>query len=490
MERYLCISTTFLADRYHGQEWPPNPARLFQALLAGARTGSYRRHWIAAESALRFLEALPAPEIVACDVTTPGSYRIAVPNNDTDGAGREWSAGRQFDLASIRTMKTVMPYETPSSTNGGPHVYYLWQFPADKEAIAAFQKTASFLHTFGWGIDMAYADSFVLEEEGRRALVSNPGFSLHTPSNFGNKLLDVPIPGYLDDLVVSYVRSCNRLSKSGVDPAIRSTHFGQQRYRRNGSAVGPSARFLLRQVDDSDRWYTVPWVSAMKVAAWMRHAAAEALRQEGYEEQFINSYILGHGTGHGKHISFVPVPTVRAGSSDGAVRRVMVVEPADADGSVTTLLQQKLVSSELMMLAPDGSSTPACSLADVLRDDRVFPLYHNANTRWQSVTPVVLHGYNSERRKFSLKKTEQLLYQAFEKAGHSKQSIAELYFQPAPFWSGTEGATAIRVPQHLRQWPRYHVAVRFSTPVHGPVLVGIGRHYGIGLFAAPRDQPS
>lgn len=96
----------------------------------------------------------------------------------------------------------------------------------------------------------------------------------------------------------------------------------------------------------------------------------------------------------------------------------------------------------------------------------------------------MLHGHNSEHGNFSLKKTEQLLYQAFDKSGYARHSITEMYFQPAPLWSGTEGALSIRVPEHLRKWPRYHVGVRFCEPVAGPVLVGIGQYYGIGLFAA------
>lgn len=43
----------------------------------------------------------------------------------------------------------------------------------------------------------------------------------------------------------------------------------------------------------------------------------------------------------------------------------------------------------------------------------------------------------------------------------------------------------LRVPEHLKKWPRYHVAIGFRDPIVGPVLIGIGRHYGIGLFAAP-----
>jgi CRISPR-associated protein Csb2 len=75
-----------------------------------------------------------------------------------------------------------------------------------------------------------------------------------------------------------------------------------------------------------------------------------------------------------------------------------------------------------------------------------------------------------------------------EKSGYSPQSIMELFFQPAPLWAGTEGALAMRVPEHLAKWPRYHVGVRFREPVPGPVLAGIGKHYGIGLFAAPREK--
>lgn len=489
MEQYLCIAATFLGGRYHGRGgWPPSPARLFQALLAGARTGSYRRYWSVAEPALRFLEGLPPPEIVAQDFEMRSAHRISVPNNDTDKAGREWSAGRPFDLASIRTMKTVAAHEARSETKGLPHVYYLWSFSADDQDIVAVRQSASFLHTFGWGIDMAYADAFVLDKEGRRALISNPDFSLYVPSERGGKLRDVPTSGYLDDLMLSYARSCNRVSKHGVDPAIRSTMHGQQPYERTNEHAIPNARFLLRQLVDSDKWYAVPWALGMKVAAWMRHAAAEALREEQYKEDFINSYILGHGQGRERHLSFVPVPTIRVGHGDGAVRRVMLVEPLGADGSIASLLQRKLVPSDLVMLTENGPPRPVCSLAEAPDDDLILRRYCGTGEAWRSVTPVVLHGYNSEHTKFSLKKTQQLLYQAFEESGYSRQSIVELCFQAAPFWQGTEGALAIRVPQHLRQWPRYHVAVRFAKPVHGPVLVGIGRHYGIGLFAIPRTQ--
>jgi CRISPR-associated protein Csb2 len=100
---------------------------------------------------------------------------------------------------------------------------------------------------------------------------------------------------------------------------------------------------------------------------------------------------------------------------------------------------------------------------------------------------VILHGYNSQRGVISLKKTEKLLYQAFEKSGWDLGNIERVAFQPAPFFRGMDGANEVRVPKHLDGWPRYHVAVDFREPVKGPLLVGLGKHYGIGVFAQALD---
>jgi len=487
MDGYICIAATFLADRFHGREWPPSPARLFQALLAGARTGLYQKQWPAVGPVLRELERLPPPEVVASDTRKLPSYRISVPNNDSDKAAREWKAGRAFNAAALRTLKTVSP-RAMLPQSGAPHVYYLWTRGDGDLPLAALRELTSFLHTFGWGIDMAYADSFLMDEHEKQSLAGKPGYSHYVPGQRG-RLYDVPAPGYLQDLATAYERSCKR-SGDGVDPATRATKYGQERYQRVGGFEFPAAKFVLGKLDKANTPYAVPWALGMKVAAWMRHAAAESLRQEGRPEDFINSYVLGHGNGRSKHMSFVPVPNVGTIYPDGAIRRVMVVEPPDGDGEIAALLQWKLATSVLDRLVESGGgprkTEPVCQLFEA-ENDNIWPYYMRSSSLWHSVTPVILHGYNSEHRIFSLKKTERLLYQAFEESGYSRQSIMELFFQPAPLWAGTEGALTLRVPEHLAKWPRYHVAVRFREPLAGPVLVGIGRHYGIGLFAAPRD---
>jgi CRISPR-associated protein Csb2 len=118
----------------------------------------------------------------------------------------------------------------------------------------------------------------------------------------------------------------------------------------------------------------------------------------------------------------------------------------------------------------------------------VTPFYKARARLWRSVTPVVLHGYNASRGNISLAKTEALLWRAFEMAGFPKETIVRMAFQTAPLWSGAGAAAQVRVPKHLNGYPRYHVEVCFRQAVSGPVLAGIGRHYGIGVFAARPDD--
>jgi hypothetical protein len=68
---------------------------------------------------------------------------------------------------------------------------------------------------------------------------------------------------------------------------------------------------------------------------------------------------------------------------------------------------------------------------------------------WRSVTPVVLHGYNSVRGVVSVAKTEKLLLRAFEMAGFRPESIERMAFQAAPLWPGSGSARAMKVPEHL-----------------------------------------
>ncbi len=468
MSSQFTLAVTFLTGRYHGEEWPPSPARLYQALVAGVMTCGYREHAGIVEPALRWLEAQNPPVIRACGVEDRSAYRIAVPNNDMDVVAAEWARGRPADPALLKTMKTVRPKALPSN---GPHVQYVWQADeADVARMAEPLRTAAHcLHTLGWGIDMAFAD---VADYGDPAAVYEPAAQ--------GEQLAVPMAGTLDDLHATYERFSKRtVVLGGVDTHTRPTLLRLQPYRREGEALRPCVCFRLMDIG-ADQVKAVAWEDCMRVAGWLRGAAGQRLASE-YEAAFVQEYVQGHASGeqHGRRLSYVPAPNVYP---DGLIRRALIVEPPDATGEVTRMLRYKLTGRVLT----DSRGGNVCSLAPVGDGDSTFDRYlpNGEREAWRSVTPVVLHGHNADRRgQISVAKTERLLLRAFEMAGYSDGMIEHLAFQGAPWFPGTKHAAAMRVPDHLEGYPRLHVEVRFVRGVRGPVLAGLGRHYGIGLFA-------
>ncbi|MDQ2844283.1 MAG: type I-U CRISPR-associated protein Csb2 [Acidobacteriota bacterium] len=466
----LRVSVTFLTGRYHGQEWPPSPAKFYQAMVAATSGGALRG--LAAqqtEAALLWLEGQPPPRIRVCVCRDAQSYRIAVPNNDMDVIAKEWVAGRQADPAKLRTMKDICPKQV---SGPGPHVQYIWDLAGGGlgETLEWIRKAVHRLHTFGWGVDMAYAALSGEIDQGE----------LYEPSATGDRLA-VPMPGTLNDLRNTYQRFKQRATGLGVDTHTRPSMLRLQPYRRKGDYSLAWKGFVLLQ-SDSDLTRAVPWRDCMKVAGWVRHASAEVLRSE-YPEEFINSFVLGHGENGEKvrRLSYVPLPSLHKQHSDGMIRRVLIVEPPDSDNEATSMLAFKLTGRAVIGI--DGRAE--CVLAPSGKDDWVLRQYTRRSRVWRSVTPVILHGHNVDRHgSISVRKTERLLLRAFEMAGILNEQIESLSFQGAPLWPGARHASAMTVPQHLREYPRLHVEVRLNQAITGPLLAGIGRHYGIGLFAA------
>jgi len=463
----VSISATFLTGRYHGEEWPPSPARLFQALVAGVKTGGYRARWPEVNGALRWLEESPAPVILARKTAAGGAYRLSVPNNDFDSVARAWAAGRPANPTELRTMKTVSPRAIPADA---PHVRYVWPVSGgDAAALERLRTLTDCLFSLGWGVDMAYA-SVEMGDPPR------DGYEEWAPSANG-VALKVPVPGFLTDLEETHEAFTNRTKTMNTD--TRPTVYRLQRYERRAAAGAPHSEMQLAWLGDRG---PVHWHAAMEVAAWLRHAAAGALAGERNVD--VNSFVLGHTEGQddrSQRLAFVPLPSIGHPSADGRVRRIMFVEPRGGDGRVVDRLKTRLRG--VSVTTEEGQR--ACAMAE--DDGRLNKFYGARARRWWSVTPVVLHGHNAARGRVSVTKTEALLRRAFEFGGFDPGMIESVAFQQAPLWAGAGAAAKARVPGHLQGYPRYHVEVIFREAVQGPVLAGIGRYYGIGVFAAPGD---
>jgi CRISPR-associated protein Csb2 len=326
---------------------------------------------------------------------------------------------------------------------------------------------------------MAYADVVPEQSHG----------DVYEPAVSGERLM-APMAGTLDDLKATYERFRVRSTGKGVDSFTRPSMLISQPYQKAGEEYRPVACFRLMKADDPTRAQAIAWEDCQKVAAWLRHGAGQELSGE-CDAAIVSGYVQGHIDGaegdKSQRISYVPLPTIYGSHADGMIRRAMIVEPPGRSGEISELILRKLTGA--VLTAKDGQ--PMCCLAPRERGDWTFRQYlpERESRIWRSVTPVVLHGYNtSARGVISVAKTERLLLRAFGMAGFREEQIEGLAFQTGPFWPGTKHSAAMRVPMHLSGYTRVHVEVRFAKGVRGPVLAGIGRHYGMGLFAASSER--
>src|SRR4051812_43821261 len=105
------LSVRFHDGRYHGSgEWPPSPARLFQALVAGAARGKTLTE--DDRRALAWLELRDAPVIASPPMRVGRGYKTYVPNNDRDTVeSRSFRSYRDYSeaIGKTRTAKYIRP---------------------------------------------------------------------------------------------------------------------------------------------------------------------------------------------------------------------------------------------------------------------------------------------------------------------------------------------------------------------------------------------
>lgn len=502
MSGALLISVRLHDGRYHGAgDWPPSPARLFQALVAG--TGLSGPIDKCQSDALRWLEnkCESAPPVIGAPVSQGGQrIMLYMPNNDLDRVG-----GDPNRIAEIRTATKVFK---PRFFDASVPFLYAWPLDATEEHephSRAICVLAERLYQFGRGVDMAWASAEVLDASGFEEILSNYPGRIYRPSTSGNVLtLACPTADSLTSLTTRYQAYARRFGIAAKGKRISQIFSEPPRPRfRPAGYDSPSSQLVYEFRAPSSPAPFVPWPLARvaKLVERLRDRAVDRLRHAlPSRKAEIDRALVGRkpdGSNDGPtaaRVRIVPLPSIGHVHADRAIRRVLVEVPAncplraeDVHWAFSGLELVDHDTGEVLVIL-----TPAT-------DNGMLDRYGVAPSRiWRSVTPLALPKIAARRRIEPTRKIEEAKggRERFTEQARAADSVrqalrhAEVQLRPEairvqrePFEANGMRVEAFAGGTRFAKERLWHVEIAFGAPVSGPLVVGDGRFLGLGVMA-------
>jgi len=511
MSAALLISTRLQDGRYNGAgDWPPSPARLFQALVAGVGLSGPLSE--ADLEALEWLEKrIAKPEmmpLVGAPVMHAGQRAMFyMPNNDLDAVG-----GDPRRLAEIRT---ATKFVRPSLFDASVPFLYIWPLDATEEhepysrGICAL---AERLYQLGRGVDMAWAWADVLDASSLAAILSSYPGRIYRPSRGSSgTILPCPHPGSLQSIKARYEAHGRRFQVEGEGSAARPVFSKPPRPSfRRVAYDNPPSWFLYELREPSSQASFAPWplARASRLVVCMRNGAVERLRMalptQGVEVERVLVGRKPDDTNEGSAVArvrIVPLSSIGHQHADRRIRRVLVEVPAgcplrgeDVHWAFSGL---ELTDTE-MGEALNVLLIPAADESMVTRHYGVGE--HTGSRIWRSVTPVAVpdvasrrrikpvQGKGSRERLSEQARTAAAVIQALRHVNVHQQPDA-IRVQREPFEGNGERVEAFAPGTRFPKERLWHVEITFGAPLVGPLVIGDGRFLGLGVMAPlPRTQ--
>ena len=513
----LAVSVRFYEGWYHGrprgEPWPPSPARLFQALVAGAARGEMLTE--EDRRAFAWLESLDPPSIAAPSMRAGQEFRNFVPNNDLDAVG-----GDPKRVGEVRAPKLIRPI----LLEAGTPLHYLWTFDDNPDAQANAERVcaiAECLYQLGRGVDMAWAWGEVVAAENAQArFAAYDGVVYRPGSAGGDRTLALPIKGSLDSLVERHKETRKRLqtlyepkpARKGPERSVAVGQiFAQPRKPRFGHLAydSPPRRSVFDLVGANAPW-RLDRIAALTERA--RDGAAARLKvAEPDKSACIDRVLIGRDATEADkaaRVRIIPLPSVGHPHADHAIRRILVEVPpncpiphADLEWGFSGLdLGADYQTGEVI----DENATFLTTQADrgMLRHYGIDPAY--PARVWRTVTPAVLPqsaarrrmdptclGDPADRKGASERTTEQnraaaAVIQALRHAGVGA-GVTAIRVQREPFTGRGERAEYFAPGTRFVKERLWHLEIIFAQPVGGPLIIGDGRYLGLGLMEPVSD---
>lgn len=509
---FLTLEVHFIAHSYSGirlredrseeLDWPPSPGRVLEALLSAALLGmrlsdEQRKE---ADTAFRWFETLPAPEIWASaqDETLRTRPRLAIPQNNPNKNRLE-----QHSTLLAPTLKAVSP------TDDSLQVHYHWAIeptPDTERHVAILRDAAARVSYLGRAEDRAELSLAITAEPKGVRLVR------WTPRPDGQTFLWVPREGTTKGLRRRYdERPKWRQLKSAAQDWMQRHGYSDDAPRpRQPVEVAifqlfpdnddPDALPLSCDPETSGRW-----------REFFRSRIVDLARNEAYwdEPQLAAELLAGHAADGQRaerpHLAVVPLPTFnRDHTADGRVRRVALIGYAapevesDARDIYRTLFGALDRDVEEVETPFSKAGVFPVRLHQVSRrNDKIWRLLCGKSRVWCSLTPCAIsRGFtvpkhtpdgrslsSNERYQRKLSEWAKLLRDSLRHINLPDQLIAETLIElsATPFLPKLQRAERYRAPGEKAVLT--HVRLTFPEPVKGPLVLGDRRYFGLGLCA-------
>ena len=400
-------------------EWPPHPDRVYQSMVDAAALED-----VAELDALRWLEAQPAPSLVVPDAVQMANAETFVPVNYPDSGD---------DLEA----RTKQPRPFPMVWPRGP-VKLRGQDP-EPATLAVLQRIGHRISHVG------RAESQVLA-----SFASGAETPSHVPDPRGSVSLRVPAAGRVDDLEAAF-QGGRYPPPSPTLPYLRHDRV---------EVDGPWAELLTVKLR-----HPLSVTRVADVTGAFRRAMLSLLG-DGAPVAVHGHYVADRrGT---NHVAWLGLPNLSP-FARGELLGLGMAMPAGMLPSDRARTLQALLALDHIIVQGRRVAVEPPTIATSLASKQ----WCGPARRWCSVTPVVLDRYP----KAGKLTVESILRQGLVDVGFPEPKSIRLVD------TGALGPSLPSVAFRLRRPGRLygHVAIEFHSPVHGPVIVGAERHFGLGL---------
>ena len=505
-------------------EWPPHPGRVFMALAAAwFETGEDA----AEREALRWLEALPPPEIAASGWAKRSSVVSYVPvNDDCSPVNKKGGKEKPHGEGSLPIGRNRQPRSFPVAIPHDPKMFLVWpETDLGPHRVSLEGLVAKVTHV---GHSASLVQAWVEDGEAAIRALEDLPHRWEPTDGVAKHRLRVPSIGRLDELARVYNRDEvleyadlkeqsdalkgaksveMRRKKRRLDNTIKerfsrapvSLRPGPGRWqgydlrRKEPDAETPGSVFDPNMAVLVIRGRRVPLTTTLKLTQALRGALMDSCAVQPPPEWFSGHRLDGSPSTE-PHMAILPLPFTGDMHADGRVIGVALALPSSLENrEAAHCLDEFLYESDTGMPRRhklfDGRWFECgieLEMSERAPKNLQVQTWTQKSRVWASVTPVVLDRHFKGEDKWA---------QAAENVKDGCQRIG----LPRPSEVLLHPVSLVQGAPHVREFPQLarksdggrrshsHAVIVFDEPVRGPVLVGAGRYRGYGVFR-PTEQ--